>query len=181
MIPTQDECVTFFRRYGMLDHIEAHSRRVADVAMFLAQQLASGGNKLNLPLTLAGALLHDITKTICILTKENHAATGSALIAQLGYAQVADIIRQHVRLDPGVADSDIVTEAELVNYADKRVKHSQVVPVEERFRDLALRYGKNRKIILQRLDQLLEETRKIEKKVFSKIDISPDQLGGLLP
>ena len=54
---------------------------------------------LNRDLIRAAALLHDITKTRSFVTSENHALTGGQFLSDLGYPEVGDLVRQHVRLD----------------------------------------------------------------------------------
>lgn len=180
MIPTREQCLEFFRRYEMLPHIARHSELVADVALLIARKLNIGGQHLDLALVEAGALLHDITKTTCIKTKENHAQTGGELLASLGYPAVANIVRQHICLDPGSSDLNAVTEVEVINYADKRVKHEEVVDIEERFRDVLERYVKKLPGLQARFKQVQVETQLLEQKIFSKIDISPEQINDIL-
>jgi putative nucleotidyltransferase with HDIG domain len=164
----------------MLPHIVRHSQLVTDVAMLIAGKLNSGGEHLDLALVEAGALLHDITKTISIETKENHAKTGSELLASLGYAAVANIVRQHICLDSHAFAPDAVTEAEVVNYADKRVKHEEVVDIEERFQDVIERYVNRLPGLQTRFQQVQRETQLLEQKIFSKINISPGQIRDIL-
>lgn len=180
MTPTRQQCFELIRRYEMLPHIVRHSELVADVALLIARKLNSGGEPLDLALVEAGALLHDITKTTCIKTKENHAQTGGELLAALGYPAVANIVRQHIRLDPQTRDPRAVTEAELVNYADKRVKHEKVVDIGERFRDVLRRYAKKLPGLKPRLEEVQLETERLEQKIFSKIDITPQDLEEIL-
>ena len=180
MIPPREQCFELFRRYQMLPHIVRHSKLVADVALLIARKLNSVGQHLDLALVEAGALLHDITKTMCIKTKENHAETGGELLASLGYPAVADIVRQHICLDPGSSDPNAVTEVEVINYADKRVKHEEVVDIEERFRDVLNRYVKKLPGLQARFEEVQLETQLLEQKIFSKIDISPDQINDIL-
>lgn len=66
MIPTREECFELIRRYRMLPHIVQHSKLVAKVALLIARKLNSHGQNLDLALVEAGALLHDITKTMSI-------------------------------------------------------------------------------------------------------------------
>lgn len=164
----------------MLPHIVRHSELVADVALLIASKLNSSGQQLDLALVEAGALLHDITKTMSIKTRENHAETGGELLASLGYPAVANIARQHICLDPGPSDPNTVTEAELVNYADKRVKHEEVVGIEERFRDVVDRYAEKLPGLQRRFKEVQLETRLLEQKMFSKIDISPEEIDNIL-
>lgn len=160
----------------MLPHILRHSRLVTDVALLITRKLIEVGHDLDLDLVEAGALLHDITKTTSIQTRENHAQTGSDLLVSLGYPAVADIVRQHIRVDPASSHPDAVSEAEIVNYADKRVKHEQVVGIEERFADILNRYLCKMPGLESRLEQVRCETRFIEKKIFAVIDIEPDEI-----
>jgi putative nucleotidyltransferase with HDIG domain len=164
----------------MLPHIVRHSRLVTRVAMLIARKLNSVGQQLDLALVEAGALLHDITKTTSIETRENHAKTGGELLTSLGYPGVGEIVRQHICLDPGSFDPDAVTEAEVVNYADKRVKHEEVVDIEERFRDVLERYVQKFPGLEARFEQVQQETRLVEEKIFSKIDISPEEISDIL-
>ncbi len=166
----------------MLPHIVRHSELVTEVALLIARKLNSFDQNLDLALVEAGALLHDIAKTSCINTNRNHAETGSQLLASLDYPAVANIVRQHICLDPRSTgpDPDVVTEAELINYADKRVKHEEVVDIEERFRDVLERYAKKIPDLQGRLEAVQVETRLVEKKIFSKINISPEQISDIL-
>ena len=73
-----------------------------------------------------------------------------------------------------------VCEAEVVNYADKRVKHEELVDIEERFQDIWDRYIKKLPGIQSRFEQVQRETRLLEMKIFSIIDISPQDVGVIL-
>ncbi len=176
MIPTRKQCLDLMRDHCMLPNIFRHSQLVADVALFIARQLNRCGHNLDLALVEAGALLHDIAKTECLETKENHAHTGGELVRALGYQSVADIVRQHICLDPEVIASGVVTEAALVNYADKRVKHEEVVGIEERFQDVKERYADKFPLFKDRFEDTFFETQVLEKKIFSFIDLSPEDV-----
>ena len=98
-IPTNEQCYTLIDEMQMMDHIVAHSLQVCRVAFFLADELNRGRNGLNCDLIRAAALLHDITKTRSFNTGENHDQTGGQFMAQQGYPEVGDLVRQHVKLD----------------------------------------------------------------------------------
>ena len=160
----------------MMEHIVAHSLQVCRVALFLADRLDLPG--LNRELIQAAALLHDITKTRSFRTQEAHAETGAHLLAGLGYPEVGHIVGQHVRLNRYVAES-VPTEAEIVNYADKRVLHDRIVSLGERMGYILERYGqepdRKRHILL-----LWEKTRELEGRLFSRLPFGPDDLSRLL-
>jgi len=174
MIPTREECFKLMAEYGMLNHIIDHSVEVARVALFLSRELNKKGQGIDLGLVEAASLLHDLSKTECFKTKEDHAQTGSRLLKVLGYERVGEVVAQHIQLSKGKAHS-AVSEEEVVNYADKRVRHDQIVSLEERFSDLQDRYGKDQRGFLQ-LEELKKATFEIETKIFSILEIDPRDL-----
>ena len=158
----------------MMEHIVTHSKRVCQVAVCIADHLNHQTRQPNIKLVIAAALLHDITKTRSFKTGENHAHTGARLMESLGYQEVGDIVRQHVRLDT-YSVSDSITEVEIVNYADKRVLHDQVVCLKERKAYIFEKYGKspeNKK----RLIGLWRETENLENRIFKHLPFDPEQL-----
>jgi putative nucleotidyltransferase with HDIG domain len=162
-------------QYGMLEHIIDHSIAVARVALFLSIKLnRKGGQRIDLPLVEAAALLHDLTKTECLRTKEDHALTGSRLLKGMGYERIGDVVAEHIHLSKEM-DPSWISEEEVVNYADKRVQHDRIVSLEERFEDLKGRYGKSERA-LELLEGLRRATFEIERKIFSILKINPDHL-----
>ena len=159
----------------MMDHIAAHSIRVCQVASVISGKLRDGGISLNPDLITAAALLHDITKTRSFQTKENHAQTGEQYLRDLGYPEVGDIVGQHVQLKT-YADDGLPTEAEIVNYADKRVLHDKVVSLNERMSYILERYGGGGDRLFERIEWLWERTVALEYKLFHTIEFTPDDL-----
>jgi uncharacterized protein len=174
MIPTREECLKLMRECGMLENIIAHSLEVTKVALFVSMELNKTGQRINLGLVEAASLLHDLTKTECLKTKEDHAQTGSRLLKRMGYERVGEVVAQHIWLGRK-ANPSTVTEGEIVNYADKRVMHDRIVPLEERFNDLKARYGMNQKA-MDYLEQLQNEIYGIENKIFFILQIDPNHL-----
>ncbi len=164
-------------QYGMLDNIIAHSIEVSKIALFLSGELNKRGQKIDLRLVEAASLLHDIAKTGCLRTKEDHTQAGYHLLKEIGYERVGEIVAQHVWLSRE-GDPLTVSEEEVVNYADKRVRHDQIVTLEERFLDLKNRYGRDQRSIdyLDRLEKIIYE---IENKIFFILKIHPDDLQSL--
>ncbi|OPL14417.1 MAG: hypothetical protein AVO38_02265 [delta proteobacterium ML8_D] len=162
----------------MPEHIVSHSLRVAQVGVFISSYLKMSGEDLDIGLVEAGGLLHDITKMDSINTGENHALSAFRLFQILGYNEVADIVRQHVRLDQDIRYDSHINEALIVNYADKRVKHCTIVTLSERFEDLLIRYGTTpeRREMIRRL---YDEVTEIEFNIFKKLDIGFTSLNDL--
>jgi putative nucleotidyltransferase with HDIG domain len=177
IIPTREECLRLMEQYGMLEHIIHHSLEVARVALFLSLELNKKGQRIDLGLVEAASLLHDLAKTECLRTKEDHARTGYQLLKGMGYERVGEVVAQHIRLEKE-GDPLAVSEEEIVNYADKRVMHDRIVPLEERFDDLIKRYGKHPNA-RDALEQLRKEICGIENKIFIILQIDPKALASL--
>jgi len=173
-IPSSKECYELIREMGMMDHIVDHSEQVCRVAVYLADKLNHKGIDLNLELIRASALLHDITKTRSFRTKENHAETGGKFLQERGFIEVGHVIAQHVKLDTYVASSSPV-EAEIVNYADKRVLHDQIVSLKDRMAYILERYADGMES-RERILGLWAKSKDLEKRIFSYLPFFPDEL-----
>ena len=173
-VPSKGECLDLMKRYNGREHIIRHCIKVAEVAISISEALNRKGENLNLNEVEAAALLHDITKAESLDSGEDHSLTAYRLLKQLGYARIAEIVRQHVFL---VKDSDSpwVSEEEIVNYSDKRVRHDQVVTLKERFEDLRVRYCRDEegKAWMDRMESF---SNRIEEKIFSKLDMGPEDV-----
>jgi putative nucleotidyltransferase with HDIG domain len=177
-IPTQEQCYRLMCDMKMMDHIVVHSMQVCRVATFLTEHLNSQQYRLNRDVIRAAALLHDITKTRSFKTEENHALTGGQFLAEQGYPEIGELVRQHVRLDE-YPDPVALREVEIINYADKRVLHDKVVSLEERLDYILEKYGKlpgHQK----RIRWLWQKTIAMEDKIFSSISFVPEDLNRLL-
>ena len=173
-VPNRQTCFKLIARMGMLDHIVMHSLTVCHVAVTLTDLLLKNGWKLNRDLVRASAMLHDITKTRSFETGENHAQTGGILLQQMGYKSVGSIVAQHVCLDTYETPLKI-GEVQIVNYADKRVLHDQIVSLEERKHYIIERYG-HMPQASDKIEWVWRETIKIETALFDAIGSVPDRL-----
>ncbi|MCL4502451.1 MAG: HD domain-containing protein [Deltaproteobacteria bacterium] len=174
-MPTYSDCLALMEAHAMLPNIREHSFRVMQVADRLGEELAAAGFDLHLPLISTGALLHDIGKTACLGTTENHAQLGADILAAQGYPELAQVVMEHVRLNEEAADARPLREAEIVNYADKRVLHTQVVTLAERFADLKVRYGRT-PAALSRIAAMEVRTQALEERLFAPLRLSPIDL-----
>ncbi|QTA92309.1 HD domain-containing protein [Desulfonema magnum] len=178
-IPSKKQCYELIHEMEMMEHIVAHSIQVWRVASFLTDHITKHEVYLNPELIQASALLHDITKTRSFKTGENHALTGKELLTGMGYPEVGDIIGQHVVLD-AYFESETPTEAEIVNYADKRVLHDKVALLEERMNYILEKYG-NKPELRERIRWLGKKTKQQEDRIFSYMPFSPGELGTVIP
>lgn len=173
-IPQKEECLRMLTTTQMPEHIQAHSKLVCRVAMLLTDRLIAAGVPLNRPLVIASALLHDITKPRSFTTGENHSKTGGEYVADLGFPEVGHIIRQHVILD-SYCEDDAPSEAQIVNYADKRVLHDKVVPLNDRMTYIMHRYAKT-EAHREWLRVVWDQTTALESRLFSLLQFTPDEL-----
>ena len=120
---TDPICHALLEAAGAGEKLQAHCRAVAELAEELRGALAEKGLVLDRETLRAAALLHDIARG-----QPEHAALGALWLRELGYPEAADCIRQHH--DP---DSIALSEAALLYLADKAVRGSERVSVEERF------------------------------------------------
>ncbi len=143
LVPRAEDCEGVWERYGMLEHIKTHSRRVGELAFALAQKAALAGRDVLPEAALAAGLLHDIGKTHCIAHGGHHDQIGAAwVMRETRNGPLAQAVLFHTRWpwrDTLVRDIPLLTL--LCFYADKRVLHEGYVNLDHRFKDLRLRYG----------------------------------------
>jgi len=170
-IPSREECDELMAKYRMLPNIIAHSRQVMRVSLAITDNLRNGVS-INRNLVMAAALLHDITKTRSLRTREHHDQSGGELLRELGFASVGEIVKQHVIL-LDFNPQDKLEEREIVNYADKRVMHDRIVSLAQRVEDLVQRYGITEEI-KNRIRQNESNTYAIEKKIADSMTVGLD-------
>ena len=83
---------------------------------------------------MAAGLLHDIARE-----RPSHAQAGAEIISGLGYPEVAAIAAPHMDIDNNAAEA--LGEAAIVYLADKMVKESTVVSLEERLSQSLAKFG----------------------------------------
>lgn len=180
-IPGRDACLSLLRERKLMEHVVQHSMRVAEIAGLLARRLIAAGCEIDLPLTLAAAMLHDIAKIECLTSRADHAEVGQEIVTALGYpAPLGEIIRYHVRLPAHMhEEGSSLAEAHIVNYADKRVNGIILVSLTERFDYIRGRYGRTEDIV-RRITELEGLTRGLERRLWGRIGLEPNDLLALL-
>ncbi len=177
LIPTKEDCLSILKVHQVPEHIVRHSLTVHKVALFLCQAMNRHGAKLNQALVEAASILHDIAKMDGLNSSRSHSRDGALILNRLGYPEVGEIVRQHVVLDPPPRDG-CISEASIVNYADKRVKHTQIVSLQERFIDLKERYGRSPEAMawLEKAEGL---SLALERCLFAQLPFGPERLDSL--
>jgi hypothetical protein len=100
--------------------------------------------------------------------------TEQARAAEEEHRRVAEIVRQHVRLDR-YADNGHPGEAEVVNYADKRVLHDTITDLKARMTYIQERYGTTRHH-RDRIAVLWQTTLELEARLFARLPFGPEAL-----
>ena len=179
MIPTVEQCFDLMAKYEMLENIKAHSIVVERIASLVARGLVEAGENLSLGRVTAGALMHDIAKTQSLKTKEDHSARGSEICIQNHLDEIADIVAEHVFLKAFSKEGPVL-EKEIVYYADKRVKHDQIVSLQERLAYLIKRYGRGDERLIRRMGENFDLCKQVESKLFAKLRFAPEDVAGMI-
>ncbi|NVM31128.1 MAG: HDIG domain-containing protein [Candidatus Helarchaeota archaeon] len=149
------EALTLLEELGLPEHIIQHSIAVSEKAMEIAKQIQAAGHPIDLETVEIGALLHDIGRI-----KERgipHAAAGGRILREHGLPEVIARIAETHSLNafhPGSIEEKIVC------YADKIIKGTQEMSVDDRFDIWMRRYGKSQLLISAKANVL-----KIEKEL----------------
>lgn len=105
--------------------MEEHGEAVADLADRFVRALKEHGAVLHQSEIRQACLLHDIARH-----HNDHASCGAGWLRELGYPEVAELIRQHHLPDqPGIHDAAVVF------MADKCVSGNKAVGMEKRLRE----------------------------------------------
>lgn len=169
-VPDDATVIAWWDRHEMIEHIRRHSAMVAKVAHHVALMGAERGVDVDPDRVRLAGLLHDISKTYSVRFGGNHCQTGAAWTLELtGDILVAHCVHHHVYW-PFEVDVRRHFAPLAVLYADKRVAHTAVVGIMDRYEDLLERYGTTEQVreriretrrqaldIEERLSQLLGE------------------------
>ncbi len=168
--------------YGMLDHIREHCFVVARVADALLQGFTLDPGKIPArDEVIAGALLHDIAKTKCLKEDCNHAEVGREMCRHHGYSEIGDIVGEHVILHSFSHErfaQGLFTAKDIIHYADKRVRHDQIVSLGKRLEYIIGRYGNNdiKRHLL--IEKNFNKCQDLETYIFAHVRFSPSELSG---
>lgn len=125
-VPDRETVVEIMRAKKMPPELTVHSAAVERAALRIAECAGKRGYPMDLKLVSAAALLHDIARGTA-----RHAEKGAEFAKKLGYANIADIIREHMFISG--EGMEHIDERAAVFLADKLVKGDRIVSVEERF------------------------------------------------
>lgn len=147
-LPNREQAIQILKQQCPPQVVQ-HCIAVTALALEIADKLQAKGIKINLPLVEAGGLLHDLGRAKS--HEVNHGLIGAQMGKDLGFPQpLLDVIKRHV--GAGITNEEAqwlrwppdnymptTIEEKVVCYADKRVDHDRVVPIEEEIRKLQRR------------------------------------------
>ena len=187
-VPSIIECIGYMDDFSMWENIRRHSFMVARVADLILNGLniTTGGGgtpAISRELVISGALLHDIAKTKCLQEGCRHADIGEEICRELGYPEVAKVVANHVIL-ANFRETEYrqgcFSAVELVYYADKRVKHDQVVSLDDRLVYIIDKYANNEAIREDHIRRNFKQCQDIESYLFARLPFAPQDIGGML-
>ncbi len=185
-------------------HVRKHCQKVGEVAATIGEAFVKKGILVDLNLIKTAGQLHDMAR-VCDFNKldrsvfqeevtdekweawvhqraafegQHHADIAHADLLKDGFKKTAEVIRLHNSLrilkEPEAYHEYL--EAALVYYADKRVKHDQVVDLAERFRDARERNGggDEAKEALYRRAQ--EKKCGLEEWIFGQVEMKAEEV-----
>ena len=202
-LPNRKECLELIRECHVPAHILRHSKATAKLGVFLARRLAENGAEVDIELVERACLLHDIfrvcefpledfgrfeqpvteedkTKWRRLKERHGHHPHEDAASAYLSdaYPILAETIRKH-RYTAVVDDGDKpqTWEEKIVYYADKRVMHHTIVPLQDRLDEAHRRNVLRRRAAdvddseIERIDAAIFE---LEAELFDPIGLDAD-------
>jgi uncharacterized protein len=177
LIPSEKECFELLNEFNVPENILNHSKKVAEVSLFIGKKLKLKGIKVNLSLLNASALLHDIAKHSTLQSEEKrHSIAGAELLEKKGFKQIAELISEHGTDEILKENPFSCIESKILFYADKRVKSDKIVSLKERFDYLFKRYGSISKEVLETLEKCYPKVLDLEKELIEKNKINLSDL-----
>ena len=172
--PSEELCREIWDKYEMPDHIRIHSEQVARFSVHLAELAVERGCDVRIDEVWACGLLHDIAKSYALRHGGSHAQLGAAwALAETGHVGIAQGILHHVYWPWPLREERLCTLPILVLYADKRTQHADFVTLEERFADLASRYGIH-ELARQGIESSRLQAVSIERALSARLGIELD-------
>lgn len=168
-IPDKETCIDILKKHNVPQVLIDHSLKVSQLAVMIAKKLIDKGETVNISLVRAAALLHDLDKVKTLDDHKKHGRIGYEILTTEGYLNVAEITIKHNL--KSLINGDITRWEELiVNYSDKRVIQDKIVSLDQRIEYIKKKYPEYYS------EKEGEACYKAEKEIFSKLDITPDNV-----
>ncbi|MFA5829727.1 MAG: HD domain-containing protein [Candidatus Gracilibacteria bacterium] len=201
---TEAKLAEIIKEYRVPFHILKHMKKVAAVALFLGKKLKDEGAEIDLIFLRQAALLHDFVK-IADFPKINldyfeekpsaedlkvwqniidqwhsikHCYAAFEILKAKNEIALGTIIKKHrfiSLIDPVADERPNTLEEKILYYADKRVRHDQIVTITERLEDGQKRYFTDGNI--PKTDALVEKSLfLLEKDLLEKAKLKTSDI-----
>jgi len=171
MIPDQKQCIKILEENNVPTNVIEHSKTVTKVAVFLAKELKKTGEKINVALLEAAAMLHDLDKIKTLDNGHQHGEVSFEILSN-DYKEVAELIKKH-RFHC-VLDNQLQTwEEKIINYSDARCQEDEIVSLDERIGYIMNRYPD---ACFGRKEEAEKKIKLLEKELLQKINLKPNKL-----
>lgn len=195
---------SLLKKYRTPRHIIDHMRKVAAVGLFFAKKMNESGVKVNEELVEYGSLLHDIVKIVDFpdidesklldlatpedkkywkelivrYHRDKHCVAGYKVLLVENEEELALIVKKHgynnlIAVD--FNDRPVTLEEKIVYYADKRVRHDQVVSLKERIEDGQKRYFPDGNLPADNI-KVWSAILELEKELCEKAKVQPKNI-----
>ncbi len=201
-VPSEEECFKLMDAYCLPGNVREHSLVVAKIALLIADKFNEHGKYVDSKLVYSSSLLHDLFKPLdfydlsgfppeCVaqwkdLKKRCDASRHPEAAYKLlkdDFPEVAKIIRKHDYKAVIAEDDDlrpITWEEKIVTYADKRVAHSKVVSLKERFSEGHKRWKGTQSYNPGQAELIDGKYYELEKEIFSNLPFGPEKINELI-
>lgn len=139
-LPNREQAINLLQINNCSPQVISHCKAVTDLALQIACKLQARGYTVDLELVEAGGLLHDLGRGKS--HNVDHGVVGAEIAQTIGLPQaVIDIIKRHVGAGITLEEAQLLgwskdnyipqtLEEKIVCYADKRIDHDQVTPIQ---------------------------------------------------
>ena len=121
---TEQDIISLWDKYGTPDEVREHCKAVCALATYYAENMGNVDQEL----VEDAALLHDIVRH-----RKNHEAEGAAILEAEGHPEIAWIVARHKDFPDTQWSAPLAAETALVYLADKQMKGTSMVSMDERF------------------------------------------------
>ena len=173
--PTYEDCQYLWEYYQTPPHVIRHCQAVSRTAVLIAERLNEHGYRFNLELLAVSGWLHDMMRL-----EEDHGACAARELRKLGYDDVADVVRVHMRyhLDP---EREALDETDLLCFADRLVKEDHFVGLDDRMEYIIEKSRQyNDPEAEPRIRRSFQMTKELQKKIEATIGVRLEDIDHML-
>ena len=175
MIPTTDQARALWKTYALPEKKQKHSLLVARVARWIASRIEQQTRVcIQKQLLYIAGILHDIDKNIPWQTGETHPDAGVRILNELGYTEVARLVKTHpLHAITDVSIAPVTLEEKILYLADKMTKY-EIISVDERFR----LWNEEHVFATERevLQHAYPKVKQLEQEVCSLLQMTPEEM-----